>query len=167
MVPFRQPILPGDVGSDILAVKHALRRMGIKGAGAMNMSRRASHAFVTTLGIAQRQHGVAADGKYEMDTHAFIAPHFNTADQVLYRSATIRKLVPPPPPTGDAATNAKKLLTFRSEGKYHADSGGDLDDIEATAAGKPVRSRSGKLVHVDERMMRVLVHLIESGHTIG
>ena len=167
MVPFRQPILPGDAGSDVLAVKHALRSMGVKGAGAMNTSRRAGDAFVTTLGVAQRRHGIPVNGKYEKDTHAFIAPHFNAADQVLYRSATIRKLVPPPPPTGDAAMNAKTLLTFRSEGKYHADSGGDLDDIEATAEGKPVRSRSGRLVHVDERVMRVLVHLIESGHTIG
>ncbi len=167
MVPFRQPIFPGDVGSDVLAVKHALCRMGIKGAGAMNMSRRAGDAFVTTLGVAQRQHGVAATGKYEKDTHAVVAPHFNAADQALYRTATIRNLVPPPPPTGDAAANAKRLLTFHSEGKYHADSAGDLDDIHATSQGKPVRSRSGKLVHVDERVMRILVHLIESGHTIG
>ena len=98
MIPFRQPILPGDVGSDVLAVKHVLRRMGIKGAGAMNTSHRVGDAFVTTLGIAQRRHGVAVNGRYEKDTHAFIAPLFNTADPVLYRSETIRNLAQPGPP---------------------------------------------------------------------
>ena len=46
MLAFRQVIFPGDVGADVLAVKHALRRMGIKGSGAMNSSRRAGEAFV-------------------------------------------------------------------------------------------------------------------------
>ena len=98
MIPFRQPILPGDVGSDALAVKHVLRRMGIKGAGAMNTSRRAGDTFVTTLGIAQRRHGVAVNGRYEKDRHAFIAPLVNTADQVFYCGATIRNLAQPGPP---------------------------------------------------------------------
>jgi Putative peptidoglycan binding domain len=167
MVKFRQHILPGDVGSDVLAVKHTLRSMGIKGSGAMNMSDRAGDAFVTALQVAQRRGGVTADGKYGKDTHAVIAPHFTAADEALYRTAAIRKPEQPPAPTGDAAANAKRLLTFHSEGKYHSDNPGDLLDIQATAAGRAVRSRSGKFVHVDERVMRVLVHLIENGHTIG
>jgi hypothetical protein len=167
MVKFRQLILPGDVGSDVLAVKRALRRMGIQGSGAMNMSRRAGDAFVTALQAAQRQGNITVDGKYGKDTHAIIAPQFSAADQLLYSTAAIRKPEQPPAPTGDAAATAQQLLRFHTDGKYHPDNPGDLLDIQATAAGRPVRSRSGKLVHIDERVMRVLVHLIESGHTIG
>ena len=34
MIAFKQLILPGDVGADVLAVKQAMRRMGVKGSGA-------------------------------------------------------------------------------------------------------------------------------------
>src|SRR5437870_12956621 len=100
MVELKQLILPGDVGSDVLAVKNTLRRLGIKGSGSMNMSNRAGPAFVKGLHIAQRQLGVAADGKYGKDTHAVVAPHFDAADETLYRSAEIRKHDPPPAPKG-------------------------------------------------------------------
>jgi hypothetical protein len=167
MIAFRQAIFPGDVGADVLAVKHALRRMGIKGSGAMNSSRRAGEAFVAALEVAQRRGDIKVDGKYNKETHEFISPHFTAKDAELYKSAAIRKPKEPPPPTGDAAKNAKRLLEFHGLGTYRADSSGDLDDIKATAEGKAVRSRSGKFVHIDPRVMRVLVHLIESGHTIG
>src|SRR5262249_41805982 len=62
MVKFKQLILPGDVGSDVLAVKHALKKMGIGGSGAMNPSRRAGPAFVSALKVAQRQHSLLVDG---------------------------------------------------------------------------------------------------------
>lgn len=167
LVEFKQLILAGDVGSDVLAVKNTLRRLGIRGSGAMNMSDRAGPAFVTALRIAQRRFGVAVDGKYGKNTHGVIAPHFDASDEALYRSAAVRKHDPPPAPTGDAAANAKRLLHFHEQGKYHSDNPGDLVDIRATAAGHAVRSQSGQLVHVDERVMRVLVHLIEQGHTVG
>jgi hypothetical protein len=61
MVKFRQHILLGDVGAAVLAVKHTLRSMGIKGSGAMNMSDRAGDAFVTALQVAQRRGGVTAE----------------------------------------------------------------------------------------------------------
>jgi hypothetical protein len=167
MVELKQVIFPGDVGADVLAVKHALRRMGIKGSGAMNMSRRAGEAFVAALEVAQRRGGIKVDGKYGKKSHEFISPHFTAKDAELYESAVIRNPKQPPAPKGDAAGNAKRLLDFHAQGKYRADSVGDLEDIKATAEGKAVRSRSGKLVHIDPRVMRVLVHLIESGHTIG
>ena len=47
MIDFRQLILPGDVGSDVLAVKHTLRRMAIKGNEAIRMTHTAGPAFVT------------------------------------------------------------------------------------------------------------------------
>jgi hypothetical protein len=68
---------------------------------------------------------------------------------------------------GDAAPSAKRLLKFHEEGKYLPEGPGDLKDVRATAAGHAVHSQSGKLVHIDERVMRVLNRLIESGHTIG
>jgi hypothetical protein len=167
MIDFRQLILPGDVGADVLAVKRTLRRMGIKGSGAINLSRRAGPAFRTTLTVAQRRGGLTADGKYGKDTHALIAPHFDLADRLLYRNATIRSRRPPPPPAGGAAANAKRLLELHAQGKYHADNPADLHDIKAAADGRAVRSPSGAYLHLDDRVLRVLVHLIEQGHTIG
>jgi hypothetical protein len=167
MVAFRQVIFPGDVGADVLAVKHSLRRMGIKGSGAMNTSRRAGDAFVAALEVAQRRGSIRIDGKYGKDSHQFISPRFTAKDAQLYKSAAIRKPKQLPAPSGDAAGNARRLLELHAQGKYRADNGGDLEDIKATAVGKAVRSRSGKFVHIDPRVMRVLVHLIESGHTLG
>jgi hypothetical protein len=66
-----------------------------------------------------------------------------------------------------AAASAKHLLKFHREGRYRPEGSSDLKDVQATAGGRPVRSQSGKLVHIDERLMRVLNRLIESGHTIG
>jgi putative peptidoglycan binding protein len=167
MVKFKQLILPGDVGSDVLAVKHALKRMGIGGSGAMNPSRRAGPAFVKALEVAQRQHGLLVDGKYGKDSHGVIAPHFTAADAALYERAAIRTPEQPPALSGDAVAPAKRLLELRAQGRYRAEGAGDLADVEATAAGRAVRSALGRFVHIDARVMRVLVHLIESGHTIG
>ena len=162
MIDFKQLILPGDVGSDVLAVKHTLRRIDIKGNAAIRMSNRAGKAFVATLRNAQAQGGIAVDGKYGRHTHALIAPHFTPDDAALYHRAAIRHPVPRLV-SGDAAANARQLLQFHEQGRYQADNPGDLSDIQATAEGHAVRSRSGQLVHIDERVM----HLIDNGHTIG
>lgn len=166
MIAFRQLILPGDVGSDVLAVKHTLRRMDVVGSDAMTMTKQAGGAFVATVKRAQADAGLQIDGKYGRDTHDVIAPHFTPDDEVLYASAAIRH-AQPAPVSRDAAANAQKLLRFQAQGKYHADNPGDLNDIEATAAGRRVRSQSGQLVRIDPRVMQVLVHLIGKGHTIG
>ena len=166
MIHFKQLILLGDVGSDVLAVKHTLRRMAIKGNEKIRMNNTAGRAFVATLRNAQAQGGITDDGKYGRDTHALIAPHFTPDDEALYRSAAIRHPVPRLV-SGDAAANARQLLQFQAQGKYHADNPGDLSDIKATAEGRAVRSKSGQMVHIDARVMQVLVHLIDLGHTIG
>lgn len=166
MIDFKQLILQGDVGSDVLAVKHTLRRMAIKGNEDIRMNNTAGPVFVATLRNAQAQGGITVDGKYGKNTHALIAPHFTPADGALYQRAAIRHPAPPPP-SGDAAANARRLLEFKAQGKYHADSPGDLSDIQATAGGRAVRSRSGQMVHIDARVMQILVHLIDLGHTIG
>jgi hypothetical protein len=167
MIEFRQLILAGDAGSDVLAVKNTFRRLGIRGSGALNMSERAGPAFVKTLRVAQRQLDVTVDGKYGKNTHGVVAPHFDAADEELYKTAAIRQHELPPVPAGDAAAGAKRLLDLHAAGKYHADNPGDLLDIQATAAGRAVRSQHGGFVHVDERVMRVLLHLLDLGHTIG
>ncbi len=140
--------------------------MAIKGNEKMRMNNTAGQAFVATLRNAQAGGGITADGKYGPDTHAVIAPHFTPDDEALYSSADIRHpgtlLV-----SGDAAANAQKLLQFQDQGKYSADNPGDLSDIKATAEGRAVRSKSGQMVHIDARVMQVLVHLIGLGHTIG
>ena len=166
MIDFKQLILPGDVGSDVLAVKHTLRRMAIKGNEAITMNNTAGPAFVATLRNAQAQGDITVDGKYGRNTHALIAPHFTPDDEAMYQRAAIRRPVPELA-SGDAAANARQLLQFQAQGKYQADNAGDLKDIQATAAGRAVRSQSGQMVHIDARVMQVLVHLIDSGHTLG
>jgi hypothetical protein len=166
MIAFKQLILPGDVGSDVLAVKHTLRRMAIKGNEAIRMNNTAGRAFVATLRNAQAGGGIMVDGKYGQHTHALIAPHFTPDDEALYQHAAIRRpvslLV-----SGDAAANAQKLLDFQAQGRYRADNPGDLSDIQTTAEGRAVLSKSGQMVHIDVRVMQVLVHLIGLGHSIG
>lgn len=167
MVPFKQSILPGDVGSDVLAVKNTMRRLGIKGSGAMNMGGRAGPAFVAALKLTQRHFEVQMDGKYGQETHGVVATHFDAADQALYQQAAIRKRPQPPAPSGDAAAAAKQLLALQAQGKYHADNAADLGDIHATAAGQAVHSQSGQMIHIDARVFQVLIHLIGLGHKIG
>jgi hypothetical protein len=167
MVEFRQVILPGDVGLDVLVVKRALRRMGIRGSGAMNTSRRAGPAFVEAVRAVQRQHSLEIDGKYGKNTHAFVAPSFTAPDGLLYSRAPIRQHNGADPVPRDAVEAAKRLLELAGQGRYHADNAGDLRDVEATAAGRAVPSQHGGFVHVDARVLQVLVHLIGLGHTIG
>jgi hypothetical protein len=167
VTPYRQPIRPGDSGSDVLAVKRALRKIGIKGAGAMTLSNSAGTAFVACLATLQRQHSLQSDGLYGPKTHAIVAPSFDAYGVLLYRTATIRRPPPPPlPPTAVAA--AKALLDLHAKGKYEADNPGDLRDIQATALGKPVWSQGGYWVHIDPRPLQVLTWLIEDkGFTVG
>lgn len=67
-----------------------------------------------------------------------------------------------------AAASAKHLLKLHREGRYLPEGPGDLKDIEATAAGRTVHCPGGPPVHIDERVVRVLVWLIEKkGHVIG
>lgn len=67
-----------------------------------------------------------------------------------------------------AAAAAKHLLKLHREGRYRPEGSSDLKDIKATAAGHTVHCSGGPPVHIDERVVRVLVWLIENkGHTIG
>ena len=94
MIAFRQLILPGDVGSDVLAVKRTLRRLDVVGSDSMTMTQKAGGAFVATLKRAQADAGLEIDGKYGRDTHDVIAPHFRPDDE-----AALRKCAHPPAAT--------------------------------------------------------------------
>jgi hypothetical protein len=167
LVAYRQPIRPGDQGSDVLAVKRALRRLGIPGSGGRVLSRSAGVSFVSCIRTVQRRHSLPADGIYGPATHKLVAPAFDLYGASLYRSAAIRH--PPPPPVPSTAVQAaQRLLGLHSSGGYRADNPGDLRDIQAASQGKPVWSQGGYWVHLDPRPLRTLCWLIEDkGFTLG
>lgn len=165
--PFRQIIKPGQSGSDITAVKRALRKMNTPGCGTMDTSDYAGAAYRLVLQKCQRMHDLPADGIYGQKAHAVIAPHFDKYGVQLYEKAKIRQPPIPPVPPGNAAENAKKLLGFHQMGKYVSRNPGDLVDIQKTANGQSVWSQGGYWTHMDNRVMQLLVWLIEQGHKIG
>ena len=162
--PFRQLIRPGDEGRDVKAVKRAMVKMRIARTGAMRLNGHAGDAFVACIRQVERSHGIKSDGIYGKQTHAIVAPHFDAYGSRLYRTAKIRKPPIPPTPAGGAQANAKTLLELNKAGHYHADNPADLTQIELTAAGKPVWSAQGKYVHLDPRVLQLLVWLIEDKH---
>lgn len=162
--PYRQSIPPGVTGGDVLAVKRAYIRMHITGAGGLALTRTAGAAFVSVTRSVQLQHRLPADGVYGYATHQVVAPFFDLYGAFLYRTAAIRKPVPPPAPVGNAQSFAKKLLAYSKTGEYHADNPADLPDIIATANGKPVWSQAGRWVHIDPHPLQLLCWLIEEEH---
>lgn len=170
MTPFRQVILPGQAGKDVLAVKRALREMGVHGAGALIVAgeagKIAGSTFVSCLERVQRGHAIKADGVYGPATHKVVAPHFDAYGRMLYRTSRIR-VVTPPANDMSAAEAAQALIRYAAQGKYHADNYGDWTQIQATAKGEAVWSQMGRYVHIDPRTLGVLVYLIEKGFRLG
>lgn len=169
MLAWRQPIRANDVGSDVKAVKRAMKRMKAQDSAKIVVNRRAGRAFIHTLRAIQKNHGLHVDGVYGPKTHSILVHEhaFDLYGAMLYRSARIRKEDAPTPPTGSAKAEAQQLLKFHEAGKYRADNSGDLYDIRQTALGRPVWSRAGRYVFIDPRPLRLLVYLIEQGYTIG
>lgn len=167
MTPFRQLIRPGQSGSDVTAVKRALHKMHVHGYESLSGDNHAGSAFVTVLKNVQHAHGLVADGIYGATTHSWVAPNFDAYGVMLYKSAKIRPLPLPPFPGGTAQSNARLLLKYHAEGKYIARNAGDLADIQRTADGLAVWSQGGYWVHIDVRVMELLVWLIQDGHKIG
>ena len=170
MTPYRQLILPGDQGSDVKAVKRAMVKMAVKGAGTLIINNQAGSAFVQVLNTILRQHGLKADGKYGPGAHAIIAPHFDFYGVSLYKKAAIRDRTPPPPIIGreTARQAAQRLLSHATAGRYHADNPGDLADLKRTANGDPVWSQLGCWVYIDHRPLELVIWLIEEQkHKIG
>jgi len=168
MIKFRQLIRPGQRGRDVKAVKRAMIKMGVKGAGSMGKTNKAGPEFVKCLKNVQRNHGLHVDGIYGKKTHAVIAPHFDAYSKLLYRTAKIRKPPMPPMSSTDAKVYAQRLLGHHNTGKYIANNSGDLRDIQRTAQGLPVWSAEGRWIHIDYRPLKLLCYLIEvKGHKIG
>lgn len=167
MVKFRQLIRPGQKGRDVVAVKDAMLRMGVKGSGALGKTNRAGPQFVKCIKRVQLNHGIKVDGIYGKLTHKIIAPHFSAYDRWRYRTAKLRKPKEPTAIDMSAQTAARKLLEFHTQGKYRADNSGDLRDLERTAQGLPVWSQAGRWVHINKHPLEALVFLIEKGFHIG
>jgi hypothetical protein len=167
VVKFRQIIKPGNRGSDVRAVKRAIKKMNISGSGGLSTTNFAGTSFTACIRRVQRNNNLKADGIYGQATHKIIAPRFDTYGRLLYARAKIRKPPIPATPPGDAQANAKKLLQYQKEGKYHADNSLELGQIKLTADGKAVWSQAGRWLHIDARVMKVLVWLIEQDYDIG
>jgi peptidoglycan hydrolase-like protein with peptidoglycan-binding domain len=85
--PYRQPILPGDKGSDIFAVRRALRTLGHQ---LPARGYTAGPEFVDAIARVQRNHGLSVDGKYGPTVHPIVAPHFDAYGVQLYSRAKLR-----------------------------------------------------------------------------
>lgn len=169
MVKFRQVIRPGESGRDVKAVKIAYRRLGVKGSGAMNMSKKAGPAFVDTTEKFQFHHGLKPDGIYGEMTHKRLteAKRWTAYMNLLYRTARLRHPVEPPVTKLSAQAAARELLNFHARGEFRDDRGTIMAQIKATAEGKPVWSPAGRFVYIDRRVLELLVFLVEKGLHIG
>lgn len=167
MVKFKQLIRPGQRGRDVRAVKRTMLRMGVSSSGALGKTNKAGPAFVKCIKTVQKHHGLRVDGIYGKDTHKIIAPHFRAYDRFLYRTAKRRGTHTVNVTSLSAQAAAKKLLQYHADGKYRADNGMDLLDLQRTAQGNPVWSQAGYWVHIDKRVLEALVFLIEKGYKIG
>jgi peptidoglycan hydrolase-like protein with peptidoglycan-binding domain len=171
VIAFRQLIRQGQSGSDVVAVKRALQKMNVPGSGSLNLKLRrrkyAGASFTRCIRTVQRNHKVHQDGIYGKRTHELIAPHFDAYGRLLYRRAKMRKPQRPPVPT-TAVGAAKRLLELAKTGKYHDDRGTTIKQLQATAAGRAVYSPLGHYVKIDERVLELLVWLIDQkGFKVG
>lgn len=143
--------------------------MGVKGAGSISLaSNKAGPAFVEVTKAVQLSNKLKVDGIYGEATHERVAPHFTAYCVWLYKTAALRKPIPPDPVPNLAAKEAAiKLLQYHKDGKYHDDSGSCLAQIQATANGKPVWSPGGYWVYLDRRILDGVLWLLEHGSEVG
>ena len=87
MIAFKQLIYPGDSGSDVVAVRRALRALGHK---IPRHGKRAGGDWVNALMEVQKNHKLKHDGIYGPATHTIIAPHFDPYARWLYKRAMPR-----------------------------------------------------------------------------
>jgi hypothetical protein len=170
------PIKPGMHGTDVKAVKLAYRRMGVQGAGAMSLSRRAGPAFVHTTGAFQRNHGLPITHVYDKHTHNQLRgmkrggiSAFSTWSAMLFRRGQKKRNEPKVPTATDmsAQAAAKMLIQMHNRGEFHDDSGRIMAQIQAAAQGKAVWSQAGHYVFLDKRMLEALVELVQKGFHVG
>jgi peptidoglycan hydrolase-like protein with peptidoglycan-binding domain len=85
--PYRQPIFPGDKGSDIFAVRRALRALGHQ---LPAQGYTAGPEFVDAIERVQKNHGLSVDGNYGPTVHPIVASHFDAYGIQLYTRAKLR-----------------------------------------------------------------------------
>jgi hypothetical protein len=91
MVNFKQVILPGDKGRDVVAVKRGLHFMGFKTFSVITrFNNHANNNFEAAIRAVQHHHNLNTDGIYGERTHAVIAKHFDKYADYLYTHAKKR-----------------------------------------------------------------------------
>lgn len=158
---FKRTLHRGMKGRDVKGVKIALAHAGY-GANLAVKTRAFGPTMVRRLKEFQRASHLTVDGIYGPTTHKALTPNFTPYARWLYNG----QKVPPAPGTAQAA--AKRLLELHAQGKYRDDRGTELQQIQATANGMAVTNAAGEHVHIQAKVMQVLVWLIDvKGFTIG
>lgn len=88
VVKYRQPIRPGDVGKDVLAVRHVLVKRGFD---VPPVGYVAGELFSDAIGQVQKNHSQPVDRVYGPLTHAILSVDFTIKDRALYASAALRR----------------------------------------------------------------------------
>lgn len=160
MIPFKRVLRQGMRGTDVKAVKIALKKAGF-GEGLVQ-NRIFGPRMTADLKMFQKKVKVTADGVYGPATHQKLTPYFSAWARWLYN----HQQVDPVPSTAAAA--AQRLLTLASEGKFRDDRGTVLPQIQATAKGLPVKNVDGQSIHIDAKVLQGLVWLIDvKGFKVG
>ena len=158
---FKRVLHAGMKGRDVKAVKIALKHAGY-GAKMTLKTSLFGAAMKTQLERFQKHSHLTPDGIYGPSTHAALTPDFTNYARKMYERQKV-EIVP-----GTAQDAAKRLLELHAQGKYRDDRGTELAQIEATALGHAVRNAAGESIHIQAKVMQVLVWLIDvKEFTIG
>jgi hypothetical protein len=88
---FRQVILPGDAGDDIIADKRAMKKAKVQDSAWLNVrSKVAGAAFVHCVRAMEHNHGWGTDGVVGPRVQGLLFPHFDARGWDLYNHAAIR-----------------------------------------------------------------------------
>jgi hypothetical protein len=162
VLKFKRTLHRGMQGRDVKGVKIALAHAGY-GSKLTLKTRGFGPAMFTQLKRFQKSSGLVADGIYGPTTHKTLTPHFTAYARWLYEGQKVAPAVP-----GSAQAAAQRLLELHAQGKYRDDRGTELTQIQATAEGKTVTNAAGQKIHIDAKVMQVLVWLIDvKGFKLG
>lgn len=158
---FKRTLHAGMRGRDVRAIKISLRNAGY-GSKLVVKTGYFGTALNRQLKRFQKASHLPVDGIYGPTTHAALTPDFTPYARWLYERQNV-DVVP-----GTAQAAAKRLLELHAQGKYRDDRGTELAQIQATAEGKTVTNAAGEQIHIQAKVMQVLVYLIDvKGFTIG
>lgn len=158
---FKQPVYPNDKGSDVLAYHRALRKRGYK---KVLIGRTAGPQFVAAIKQVQKNHKLKVDGVLGEKTFNVIKGSIDSYGAWLIKVSKLRHHVLP----GTPQALAKRLLELHAQGKWRDDNGQGLWQIQRVANGQALYSKCGGYVHLDVRVLRTIVWLIDvKGYRIG